>query len=182
MTQQVYGQTFRGNPAENYHRYFVPAIGAPMAKDLMEAARLQPGERVLDVGCGTGVVTRSAAERVGLAGNVAGLDVAQGMLAVARSQTPPGISIDWYEATAESMPLADQAFDVVLCQMALQFIPNKLVALREMRRIERQQLRKGVVDGNVGFKRSVRHHMRSSRVRLLCSAQCRDRKRAGSEL
>ena len=135
MTQQVYGETFRGNPAENYHRYFVTAIGAPAAEDLMEVARLQPGERVLDVGCGTGVVTRLAAKRVGVAGNVAGLDVTPGMLAVAHSQTPPGISIDWYEATAESMPLPDKAFDVVLCQMALQFIPNKLAALREMRRV-----------------------------------------------
>lgn len=135
MTQQVYGETFRGNPAENYHRYFVPTIGAPMAEDLMEVARLQPGERVLDVGCGTGVVTRLAAERVGVAGNVAGLDVTPGMLAVARSQTPPDISVDWYEATAESIPLPDEAFDVVLCQMALQFIPNKVAALREMRRV-----------------------------------------------
>jgi SAM-dependent methyltransferase len=57
------------------------------------------------------------------------------MLAVARSLTPPDISIDWYEASAESMPLADEAFDVVLCQMGLQFVPNKLAALREMRRV-----------------------------------------------
>lgn len=135
MAQQVYGETFGGNPAENYQRYFVPTIGAPVAEDLMEVARLQPGERVLDVACGTGVVTRLAAERVGTAGRVAGLDVTPGMLAVARSQTPPDISIDWYEATAESMPLPDEAFDVVLCQMALQFIPNKLAALREMRRV-----------------------------------------------
>jgi ubiquinone/menaquinone biosynthesis C-methylase UbiE len=135
MTQQVYGETFRRDPAENYHRYFVPAIGAPMAEDLMAAARLQTGERVLDVGCGTGVVTRLAAEGVGVAGNVAGLDVTPGMLAVARSQTPPDISVDWYEATAESIPLPDEAFDVVLCQMALQFIPNKLAALREMWRV-----------------------------------------------
>jgi predicted methyltransferase len=74
MTEQVYGETFGGNPAENYQRYFVPAIGAPVAKDLMEMARLQPGERVLDVACGTGLVTRLSAERVGVAGRVAGLD------------------------------------------------------------------------------------------------------------
>jgi ubiquinone/menaquinone biosynthesis C-methylase UbiE len=135
MTQQVCGETFRRNPAENYHCYFVPAIGAPMAEDLMDVARLQTGERVLDVGCGTGVVTRLAAECVGVAGNVVGLDVTPGMLAVARSQTPPGISIDWYEATAESMPLPDEAFDAALCQMALQFIPDKMAALREMRRV-----------------------------------------------
>lgn len=135
MAQQVYGETFGGNPAENYQRYFVPAIGAPVAEDLVEVARLQPGERVLDVACGTGVVTRLAAARVGAADTVAGLDVNPGMLAVARSQTSPDISIDWHEASAESMPFPDETFDVVLCQMALQFIPNKLAALREMRRV-----------------------------------------------
>ena len=135
MTEQVYGKSFGGTPAENYQRYFVPSIGAPVADDLIGIAGLQAGQRVLDVACGTGVVTRLAAERVGAAGAVAGLDVNPGMLAVARSRTPPDISIDWYEATAESMPLSDEAFDVVLCQMALQFIPNKLAALREMRRV-----------------------------------------------
>jgi ubiquinone/menaquinone biosynthesis C-methylase UbiE len=135
MTQQVYGKSYGGTPAENYQRFFVPTIGAPVAEDLIDVARLQRGERVLDVACGTGVVTRLAAERVGAAGAVAGLDVNPGMLAVARSQTPPDISIDWYEATAESMPLPDEAFDVVLCQMGLQFVPNKLAALREMRRV-----------------------------------------------
>jgi ubiquinone/menaquinone biosynthesis C-methylase UbiE len=131
MTRQVFG----ASPAENYQRFFVPSIGAPVADDLIGIADLQPGQRVLDVACGTGVVTRRAAERVGAAGAVAGLDVNPGMLAVARSQTPPDIAIDWHEASAESMPLPDEAFDVVLCQMGLQFVPNKLAALREMRRV-----------------------------------------------
>jgi ubiquinone/menaquinone biosynthesis C-methylase UbiE len=135
MTEQVYGKSFGGTPAENYQRYFVPAIGAPVADDLMGIADLRPGQRVLDVACGTGVVTRPAAERVGPTGAVAGLDVTPGMLAVARAQTPPDVSIDWYEASAESMPLPDSAFDVVLCQMGLQFVPKKLAALREMRRV-----------------------------------------------
>jgi ubiquinone/menaquinone biosynthesis C-methylase UbiE len=106
-----------------------------MADDLIGTADLRPGQRVLDVACGTGVVTRLAAERVGAAGAVAGLDVTPGMLAVARSQTSPDMSIDWYEASAEAMPLPDSAFDVVLCQMGLQFVPKKLAALREMRRV-----------------------------------------------
>ncbi|MEX0732388.1 MAG: methyltransferase domain-containing protein [Aquisalimonadaceae bacterium] len=135
MTQQFYGKSYGGSPAENYQRYFVPSIGAPVAEDLIDISGLQPGQRVLDVACGTGVVTRLAAERVGAAGAVAGLDVNPGMLAVARSQTPPDVSIDWYEASAESMPLPDEAFDVTLCQMGLQFVPNKLAALREMRRV-----------------------------------------------
>jgi ubiquinone/menaquinone biosynthesis C-methylase UbiE len=106
-----------------------------MADDLIGVAGLQPGERVLDVACGTGVVTRLAAERVGAGGAVAGLDVNPGMLAVARSQTPPDISIDWYEASAEPMPLPDEAFDVVFCQMGLQFVPTSRLHLREMRRV-----------------------------------------------
>ena len=127
--------TFSKSPAENYQRYFVPAIGGPIAEDLIETARLQAGERVLDVACGTGVVTRLAAERVGSSGAVAGLDVHPGMLAAARASTPSGMSINWYEASAEAMPLPDGSFDVVLCQMGLQFMPNKPAALREMRRV-----------------------------------------------
>jgi ubiquinone/menaquinone biosynthesis C-methylase UbiE len=101
---------------------------------LIDVANLQAGERDLDVACGTGVVTRRAAKCVGAAGTVAGLDVNPGMLAVARSQTPPDLSIQWYEGNAESMPLPDGAFDVVLCQMGFQFVPGKVAALREMRR------------------------------------------------
>lgn len=132
--QAYYDTSYAGSAAENYERYFVPSIGAPVAADLIEVAAIRPGERVLDVACGTGVVTRMVAERVGEDGTVAGLDVNPGMLAVARTVTPPGVSIDWHESSAEEMPLPDDAFDVELCQMALQFIPDKAAALREMHR------------------------------------------------
>jgi len=135
MTDQAYGRSYGGTAAENYQRFFVPFIGGPVAEDLIEVARLQPGERVLDVACGTGVVTRLAAERLGAASLVAGLDVNPAMLAVARAETPSNISIDWYEASVESMPIEDEVFDVVLCQMGLQFVPDKMAALREMRRV-----------------------------------------------
>ena len=123
------------NPAENYERFFVPAIGAPVAADLIEIAELRPGERVLDVACGTGVVTRLAAARVGDSGAVVGLDLNPGMLAVARSATRSPMVIEWHEASAESMPLSDESFDVVLCQLGLQFVQDKASALGEMRRV-----------------------------------------------
>lgn len=133
MTEQTLELTFAANPAENYQRFFVPQIGAPVAADLVAAARLQPGERVLDVACGTGVVARLAAKGVGPSGAVAGLDIHPAMLAVARRESPP--ALQWYEAGAESMPLADASFDVVLCQMGLQFVTDKLAALQELRRV-----------------------------------------------
>lgn len=133
--QQAYGKTFKGNAAENYQRYFVPTIGAPVAHDLLATAQLAAGERVLDVACGTGVVTRLAAERVGPAGSVTGLDINPAMLAVARTTTPPDRPIAWQEANAEALPYADDSFDVALCQMGLQFVAGKLAALREMRRV-----------------------------------------------
>jgi len=126
---------YGASPPENYQRYFVPAIGAPVARALMEAASLRPGERVLDVACGTGVVTGLAAVQVGTDGVVVGLDVNPGMLAVARKVTPAGSGIDWHEGNAETMPLPDAGFDVVLCQMGLQFMPDRQAALGEMRRV-----------------------------------------------
>ena len=135
MAEQYFGNDYGGNPAANYERFFVPAIGAPLAADLIRHAALRPGERVLDVACGTGVVARLASQQVGDSGRVTGLDVNPGMLAVARSATPPDMTIEWHEASAEAMSLPDASFDVVLCQMGLQFMPDKLAALREMRRV-----------------------------------------------
>jgi len=135
MPDLAYDETFSENTAENYERFFVPAIGEPVARDLVAAATLRAGERVLDVGCGTGIVARLAAEKLNGSGAVAGLDVNAGMLAVAREAAPHALGIDWYEANAEAIPLPDGAFDVVLCQMSLQFIPGRVNALREMRRV-----------------------------------------------
>lgn len=135
MPELAYDETYSDNAAENYERYFVPAIGGPIARDLVASAALKAGERVLDVGCGTGIVARLAAKALDGAGKVAGLDVNPGMLAVARDVMPESAGIDWYEANAEAIPLPDDSFDVVLCQMSLQFMPNRVKALREMRRV-----------------------------------------------
>lgn len=135
MAGQPFGGAGGASPPENYQRFFVPAIGAPLAADLVRNAALREGERVLDVACGTGVVTRLASEQVGATGAVSGLDVNPGMLAVARAATPEGMSIEWHEANAEAMPLPDASFDVVLCQLGLQFMPDRQAALREMRRV-----------------------------------------------
>ena len=134
-TDLVYGKAYGGSAPENYQRYFVPVIGGPFAEDLIAEAALHPGERALDVACGTGVVARLAAEQVGPSGTVAALDLNEAMLAVARSVPSTGAAIRWYETSAESIPLPDDAFDGVLCQLGLQFVADKAAALREMRRV-----------------------------------------------
>jgi len=125
-----------GNAAELYERVVVRYNLGLWAPVLIERADLQRGERVLDIACGTGVVTRLAAQKVGVEGQVTGLDLNPGMLAVARSLSPgSGASITWVESSAVAMDVPDAAFDVVVCQQGLQFFPDQPAALREIRRV-----------------------------------------------
>jgi len=123
-----------GTPAEIYEQHMVPAIFARWAPDLVEAARVRPGGRALDVACGTGAVTRILSERVGPAGAVVALHINPGMLAAARVAAPAR-NIEWREGSAVSLPIPDGTFDHVLCQQGLQFFPDKPAALAEMRRV-----------------------------------------------
>jgi ubiquinone/menaquinone biosynthesis C-methylase UbiE len=122
--------------AETYERCTVPAIYAPWADDLVRLADVRFGERVLEVACGTGAVTRSAAELVGAGGRVVGIDVDARMLRLARSAARgPGAPIEWEEGSATAIPFAGGIFDVVFCQQGLQLFSDRPAALREMRRV-----------------------------------------------
>jgi ubiquinone/menaquinone biosynthesis C-methylase UbiE len=124
------------NPAEGYESYMVPALFGPCAANLIEAADLKPAECVLDLGCGTGIVARQVASRVGATGQVTGIDVSPNMLTVARvAADREGLTIEWREGNAEQLPFPDSSFDLVLSQFALMFVNNKRVALTEMRRV-----------------------------------------------
>jgi SAM-dependent methyltransferase len=130
------GWQLAGNSAEAYERYLVPVIFAPMAERVLDLAGVQPADRVLDVGCGTGIVARRAAARVGPRGSVAGLDLNADMLKVARAVSDGSIPpIAWHPGDAARLPFDDRSFDAVTCQQALQFFPEPATALREMRRV-----------------------------------------------
>jgi ubiquinone/menaquinone biosynthesis C-methylase UbiE len=120
---------------ELYERYLVPAITSIWAGDLIERAKPKPTEHLLDVACGTGAVARLAAGRI-TEGRIVGLDYNPGMLGVARSIRA---HIEWIEGSALSLPFADETFDLVLCQLGLQFFPDRPLALREIRRVLRRQ-------------------------------------------
>jgi ubiquinone/menaquinone biosynthesis C-methylase UbiE len=127
-----------GSAAELYERYLVPRVTSEWAADLIGRAKPRPGEAVLDVACGTGAVARLIPARVGAA-RVVGLDLNLGMLAVARSKGSPGGSIEWVKGSALSLPFDDSSFELVLCQLGLQFFPDRAAALREMRRVLRPE-------------------------------------------
>jgi ubiquinone/menaquinone biosynthesis C-methylase UbiE len=118
--------------AKAYNELHVPALFRQWAPLVVEAACIQPGQRVLDVACGTGVLTQHIASAVGKHGFVAGLDAGRGMLAVARELSP---SIEWQEGIAESLPYDDISFDAVVSQFGLMFFHDRRAALQEMLRI-----------------------------------------------
>jgi ubiquinone/menaquinone biosynthesis C-methylase UbiE len=124
------------NPAETYENYMVPTLFAPWASRLVQTANPQPGERILDVACGTGVVARQVASYIGSTGKVIGLDINPNMLVVARAMAErQGLAIDWHEGRAEALPFPDRSFDLVLCQFALMFFADRHAALAEMHRV-----------------------------------------------
>lgn len=117
---------------EMYERWLVRPLFLPWAELTLHELKLSPGDRLLDIACGTGIVARVAKERLGDTGRAVGIDVSFDMLAVARNVAP---DIDWREGNASSLPLKEgEQFDVVVCQQGLQFFPDKPQALAEMRR------------------------------------------------
>lgn len=119
-----------------YERYLVPAIFGPWSIRTVEWAEIVAGERVLDAACGTGIVARAAADRVGSAGAVVGVDLNPAMIAVARDVSagiqPP---IAYHEGDMQRLPFPDHSFDVAVCQFSLMFMPDPRAALTELRRV-----------------------------------------------
>lgn len=107
---------------------------APAQSALLEAAALSPGERVLDVACGTGLVSAAAARAVGASGRVLGIDIAEQMVAAARRRALP--QAQFLRRDGEALDdIADASFDVALCALGLMYMPNPERALREMARV-----------------------------------------------
>ncbi|AXK40811.1 methyltransferase domain-containing protein [Crenobacter cavernae] len=118
--------------AAAYEERLVPALFQEWAKRVADAARIGPGDRVLDVACGTGVLARLAAMRVSPGGSVIGLDINPGMLSEAARIAP---EIEWRQGAAESLPFEDGSFDAVVSQFGLMFFTDRRAALREMVRV-----------------------------------------------
>jgi SAM-dependent methyltransferase len=119
--------------AEVYDRH-VGRYSAQLSAALIEAARVTRGDRVLDIGCGPGGLTRALADLVG-AENVAAVDPSKSFVAACETRVP---GADVREGVAESLPFDDGAFDVVLSQLVVNFMRDADAGLAEMRRVARR--------------------------------------------
>lgn len=118
--------------AQAYEDLFVPALFSHWTAAIAGAADVTPGKRVLDVACGTGILARKLSALVGSSQSIVGLDLAPGMLDVARRVAP---DIEWKQGSAENLPFADESYDAVVSQFGLMFFPDRVQALREMLRV-----------------------------------------------
>jgi ubiquinone/menaquinone biosynthesis C-methylase UbiE len=129
-------QTPPSSPAQTYEDFFVPAMFRPWADELLKRAQPQPGERILDVACGTGIVARLIARQLGDQVTISGLDFSPGMIEVARqTAVDEGAPIDWHVGTADALPFQNGSFDLVLVQHGLQFFPDRVAGAREAYRV-----------------------------------------------
>ena len=128
MNDEVTGQVTH-SAAEVYDEFFVPALFQQWVGHVADAAAIEPGHRVMDVACGTGVLAREAAKRVSSGGAVTGVDRNDGMIATAAKRAP---EIEWRIAQAESLPFEDNSFDTVVSQFGLMFFEDRAQGIAEM--------------------------------------------------
>jgi ubiquinone/menaquinone biosynthesis C-methylase UbiE len=131
MSKITSGQV-TASAAEVYEEFYRPALFQEWTGPMLEAAAVEPGARVLDVACGTGVLARALAGRVGPRGSVVGLDINESMLTVARRVSP---RVEWRAAAAEQLPFEAESFDAVLSQFGLMFFDDRRAAIGEMQRV-----------------------------------------------
>ena len=139
---------FAGASVDSMRLYdtIIARLFTPWALDLIDRLAPLPGCAALDVACGPGTVSYPLAERIGGDGHIIATDISPAMLEIARSKptSPDWAAIEWLEGPATPLPVPDSSVDIVTCQQGLQFFPDKVGALVEMRRVLRPGGRAGI--------------------------------------
>lgn len=144
-----------GTGPEVYEQVFVPAVMQTWANQLVDLAKVSPDTRILDVACGSGVVTHLFAGHIGKAGQIVGYDINPDMIAIAQAKQP-GAAIEWRLGNALELPFQDGSFDIVTCQHGLMFFEDRVKGLQEMYRVlapggKLLVLAWGPIEDNSGF-------------------------------
>ncbi len=133
MSEHVPGAATFHTPADAYDR-FIGRYGPELARELIAAAGVRPGRRALDVGCGPGALTTELVALLG-AEHVAAVDPSASFVEACRARLP-GVRVD--VASAAALPFDDEAFDVVLAQLVVNFMTDPPAGVREMSRVTRR--------------------------------------------
>jgi SAM-dependent methyltransferase len=125
---------FSGSIPASYDRYLGPVLFEPYAADLVSRLPTREGLRVLELACGTGIVTRRLREALPGSATLTATDLNEAMIDYARA----AVALDgivWQQADAQALAFDDGSFDVVVCQFGFMFLPNKVQGFREARRV-----------------------------------------------
>ena len=128
---------FVGTVPANYDRYLGPLLFHHFADDLAARVPVAPGVRVLEIACGTGIVTERLVRRLAGQGTLVATDLNDAMIAHAKARGVVGPGLEWRQADGTSLPFPDRGFDVVVCQFGLMFFPDKAAGVREAYRVLR---------------------------------------------
>lgn len=127
--------SFSGSMPEYYDRCLGPAWFDAFAADLARRLPVAPPGDVLEIACGTGLLTRRLRQRLAPDVRLVATDLSVAMLDYARRTVGEGRAIEWQEADAANLPFGDERFGAVVCAFGFMFVPDKVLALREARRV-----------------------------------------------
>jgi len=140
---------FVGSIPQNYDEHLGPLLFEFAAKDLAGRVKdaLPGADRVLEVACGTGILTHHLSQALSLEAEIVATDLNDAMLAFARQKRGGALTnVAFQQADSQSLPYCDSEFDAVVCQFGLMFFPDKAEALSEFTRVLR---RSGLLAFNV---------------------------------
>lgn len=128
---------FVGSIPEIYDRHLGPVLFEPYAADLAARIKVRPGARVLELACGTGILSRRLRDALPHGATLVATDLNEPMLAHAALKFRPDERVEWRQVDACALPFPDASVDAVVCQFGYMFVPDKPLALREARRVLR---------------------------------------------
>lgn len=130
--------SFSGSIPQLYDRYLGPVLFDPYATDLARRVAAQATSPVLEMACGTGIVTRQLRAHLASAVEIVATDLSQPMLDYAQTKLPTLKNVTWHQADIAALPFPAAAFPTVVCQFGLMFVPDKQAAFREAHRVLRK--------------------------------------------
>jgi ubiquinone/menaquinone biosynthesis C-methylase UbiE len=126
---------FTGSVPKTYHTFLGPMIFEDYARDMSRRLAVRDGARVLELACGTGIVTREIAAAMPAGATLLATDLNAAMLEVARTHMAGDGRVMYQAVDACELPFADRSFDVIACQYGVMFFPDKVKAMQEARRV-----------------------------------------------